>query len=148
MVQQCRRLFDARDGSAQLGIEDIEHRRLDEELDELGRQAGQQLAHQEVADGAIRAGERIQEVLRSDAPLQRDRRQLRAGRPSLGELVQAAQLIPGQADVVQCEELGHLAWSEAEIVATQLEQIAAQTQPGQRQWRVRPGRGGEAEAVG
>ena len=114
----------------------------------VGRQAGQQLAHQEVADGAIRAGERIQELLRSDAPLQRDRRQLRAGRPSLGELVQAAQLIPGQADVVQCEERGHLAWSEAEIVATQLEQIAAQTQPGQRQWRIRPGSGGEAEAVG
>ena len=34
VVEQCRRLFDARDGSAQLGIEDVEHRRLDEELDE------------------------------------------------------------------------------------------------------------------
>ena len=96
VVEHCCRFLDAGDRRAQLGIEDVEHRRLDEELDDLGWQAGEHFAHQEVADGAIRTGERLQELLRSDASLQRDRRQLRTCRPSLRELVQTAQLIPGQ----------------------------------------------------
>ena len=87
-VEHAAAVLDARDGRAQLGVEGVEHRRLDEELDEVGRQAGQHLAQQEVTDGAIGAGERVEEVVASDAALQRDRRQLRAGRPSLGELVQ------------------------------------------------------------
>ena len=49
--------------ATQLGIEGVEHRRLDEEVDELGRQAGQHLADEEVADGTIGAGERLQEVV-------------------------------------------------------------------------------------
>ena len=116
VVEHCPGFLDAGDGRAQLGVEGVEHRRLDEELDELGWQAGQHFAHQEVADGAIGAGERLQELLMLDPPLQGDGRQLRACRPSLRELVQAAQLVAGQADVVQREELGQLIRGEAEIV--------------------------------
>ena len=130
VVEHCPGFVDAGDRRAQLGVEGVEHRCLDEELDELGWQAGQQFADEEVADGAIGAGERLQELLMVDPSLQGDRRQLRACRPPFRELVQAGQFIAGQADVVQREELGQLIRGEAEIVGTQLEQVAAQAQPG------------------
>ena len=66
-----RRVLDARDGRTQLGIEGVEHRRLDEELHEVGRQAGEHLAQQEVADGAIGRGERVQEVVACRRPAAR-----------------------------------------------------------------------------
>ena len=147
-VEQVRSLGAARDVHAQPRVEGVEHRRLDEEVDELGRQAGENLAHQEVADGSIRAGERVEEVAVSGAPLQRDRRQLRSGGPALGELVQPMQLVARQRHVVQREEVGHLRGGEPEVVAAQLDQLATQPQPGQRQGRIRPGTGHEADRVG
>ena len=142
------RSFDSCDRRAQLCVEGVEHRRLDEELDERGWQAGQHLADQEVADGAIGVGERLQELLMVDSPLQGDGRQLGARGPSLREVVQAGQFVAGQADVVQREEFGQLIGGEAEIVGPHLQQFTAQAQPGQRHRRIGPGADGETEAVG
>ena len=63
--------------------------------------------------------------------LEGDRGQLGAGRPSLGELVEPVELVVGHGDLVEGEEVGQLVGHEAQLVAAQLQQLAAQAQAGE-----------------
>ena len=118
-VEERGRCLPACDSHTQLGVEGVQHRGLDQEVHEVRRQARQDIAQQEVSDRTIRAGERGEEILTSNAALQRDRRQLGTRRPPLRELVQPLQLSVVDRDVLQLQELGQLLGGEPQVVATQ-----------------------------
>ena len=108
VVEDRAGVLDPGHRRAELGVEGVEHGGRDEEVEEVRREAGDDLAQEEVGDGPVGAGEGREELLVGAAALQRDRGELDARRPTLRELVQVAELIGVEDDVVHGEERGEL----------------------------------------
>ena len=94
---------------------------------------GQHLRAQVVDDVAVVARERLDELVRAGPVPDGQRRQVEAGRPSLGQLAQPDDVVPVEPEPVQPveEEVGVLL-GEAQLLRVDLGQLAAGAEPRQR----------------
>ena len=92
-LEENGRIVASADLCAQLGVEGLEHRRVDEEIDEVRRQVIQHLAQQEITDRSIGASKGVEEPTSIGASLQRKSGQLCTGRPAFRQIMKYLELV-------------------------------------------------------
>jgi hypothetical protein len=127
----------------------LQNRGVEEERSDVVGLAAQHLLQQVVEDKTMAARELVHEAAQVPAPdtaTSRQRRQLQTSRPPFGPGLQCSDLCWFEAeahDLVE-EPLG-LLLGESEIGGSELDELTAGSQAGQRQRWVRAGRDGEGD---
>src|SRR3954447_3797938 len=116
-IEEDRSIVASAHLGAQLSVEGFQHGGVDEKIDQLRLEVVEYLAQQEVADGSIGPREGLQELASVRTALQRERRQLCAGGPTFGQIVENLDLTSLERQALQSRELRCLRSSEPEIVA-------------------------------
>ena len=137
---------------AQVGGEQIEHRRLEQEPAHAGRLPVQDLLDQIVQDEAVAAGEGVDEsgdVLGGRAGGDGQRGQLQSGGPALRSRAERGH-VPGRElqGHHSVEERSGLVRGESKIGRSYLDEFRPGSQAGQRQRRIGPGGQGESDLRG
>ena len=95
------------------------------------------LGREVIDDLAVVAGERRNVGMAVGASAQRQADQLQSGRPALGVLLEAANLVLGQVELhAVIEQASRLLRGEPQILGAELEQLRPRTQPSQRERRI------------
>jgi hypothetical protein len=137
------------DGVAKWGAEAIEDGRLQQEGADLLGLAGQHFGAQVVNDVAVIAGEVLDERVGVGSPSQGERREIEPGHPPFRAISQPYDRLMVESQPVQVvEEEVSLLVREAQLLGIDLDQFAAGTQPGQREWRLGSARQDEREGLG
>jgi len=101
---------------------------------------GQHLTAEVVDDVAVVARERLDEAAGVGPVAQRQRGQVQGGRPALGALLQPGHVGGAQPQPEYLvEQRRRLLQAEAQLLGADLQQLPADTHPGQRQRGIRAG---------
>jgi hypothetical protein len=98
LLEDLCRPAPVRDGVTQRAAQPIEDRRAEKKRAELGRLAGEQLPRQVVDEVAVVARESVDHAARIRFTAQRERRQVKRGRPPLRPLLQPLDVRRGQSE--------------------------------------------------
>ena len=118
----------------------LQHRRLKQEVPDLGRLASQDLLSKVVHDVTVVAGETGDEPADVGTTLQRQPRQLQGGDPALGALVEQRDVVIVEPQLHRAVEVGRgLLRGEAQVGRPNLDQLTTHPQLRHGQWRIDPG---------